>query len=33
MKLLKDAGLVEFIGPNKTGRYILTQKAKDIFNL
>jgi predicted transcriptional regulator len=32
MKLLKDAGFVEFAGPDKTGKYVLTGKGQKIFN-
>jgi len=33
MKLLKAAGFVEFVGPDKTGKYILTEKGLTIFTL
>lgn len=30
MKLLKDAGLINFIGAPKTGKYMITEKLSQI---
>ena len=32
IRLLRDAGLIVFQGPDKTGKYVLTQKGMDLFN-
>jgi len=31
VKLLRDAGLIVFEGPDKTGKYVLTEKGAGIF--
>lgn len=32
IRILKDIGLIEFKGPPKTGKYILTEKGKELFD-
>jgi len=31
VKLLRDVGLIVFEGPDKTGKYVLTEKGAGIF--